>query len=114
MSKIELSLEHKTWMSELIQEVFEHIDELKYTECFWKESAGYVHLYFKDLLRPSIYVMNNSKSLTSSWCFNKHIVFSTCINNISCQKDKESLKQYILNNMNKEYTKYIKRLDYGS
>lgn len=109
MSKIELSLEHKTWMSELIQEVFDHIHELKYTNCFWKESAGYVHLYFEDMLRPSIYLMNNT-----SWKFNKHIVFSTCINNISCRKDKESLKQYILSNMNKEYFKYTKRLDYGS
>ena len=100
----QLSLEHKQWLTEIIQEVYKPVYELQYTEMYWTEEAGYVHIKFKNQLQPSPYVVNGG------YKFQTYNVFSDATSNVIVHKTKESLKQFIVNKPNQVYNSYINRL----
>ena len=100
----QLSLEHKQWLTEIIQEVYKPIYELQYTEMYLTEEAGYVHIKFKNQLQPSPYVVNGA------YKFQTYNVFSDATSNVIVHKTKESLKQFIVNKPNQVYNSYINRL----
>lgn len=101
-----LSLESKQWLTEILLEDFKSNPIFQYTKMYFIESAGYLHLKFKDELRPNVYLIGQY------YQFNIYHVFSDSILNISCHSSKEKLKEYIFNNLAKDYTKYLNRLEY--
>ncbi len=100
----QLSLEHKQWLTEIIQEVYKPVYELQYTEMYWTEEAGYVHIKFKNQLQPSPYVVNGG------YKFQTYNVFSDATSNIIVHKTKESLKHFITSIPSKVYNTYMNRL----
>ena len=84
--------------------MYKPIYELQYTEMYWKEEAGYVHIKFKNQLQPSPYVVNGA------YKFQTYNVFSDATSNVIVHKTKESLKQFIVDKPNQVYNSYINRL----
>ena len=84
--------------------MYKPVYELQYTEMYWTEEAGYVHIKFKNQLQPSPYVVNGT------YKFQTYNVFSDATSNVIVHKTKESLKQFIVNKPNQVYNSYINRL----
>ncbi len=100
----QLSLEHKQWIDEIINEIFKPVYELQYTDMYWLEEAGYVHIKFKNQLQPSPYVVNGA------YKFQTYNVFSAPTSNVIVHQTKESLKQFISGQPSEIYNTYKNRL----